>query len=82
MSNISPFLFRLFRPSFVGTKNPPSPRGKVRAFGAKESDKLKFAIYSVIISLYKENFQHFVKKLRIYKFSLCIKRKRCIIIAE
>ena len=44
MSNISPFLFRLFRPSFVGSKNPPSPRGKVRAFGAKESAKLKFEI--------------------------------------
>ena len=43
MSNISPFLIRLFRPSFVGPKNPPSPRGKVRAFGAKESDKPKFA---------------------------------------
>ena len=49
MSNISPFLIRLFRPSFVGPKNPPSPRGKVRAFGAKESDKLKFeTIYAKI----------------------------------
>ena len=44
MSNISPFLIRLFRPSFVGPKNPPSPRGKVRAFGAKEGVKLKFEI--------------------------------------
>ena len=45
-------------------------------------DKLKFAIYSVIISLYKENFQHFVKKLRIYKFYLCMARKGCIIVTE
>jgi hypothetical protein len=44
MSNISPFLIRLFRPSFVGPKNPPSPRGKVRAFGTKESVKLKYEI--------------------------------------
>ena len=44
MSNISPFLIRLFRLSFVGPKNPPSPRGKVRAFGAKESNKLKFEL--------------------------------------